>query len=76
MKRNYERLSKMKLRWKNVMTCTHSKLTNYYETGKCPSPYCTWTEIRCAKCKAYIVRCLCGFENNTSLIRKRGKNGL
>lgn len=50
------------MNWKKVNRCKHD-WTEYYDSGSCATPYCTWREIHCRKCRVYKVECKCGFES-------------
>ena len=54
--------------WNKVMTCKHKNTSDtYYEFGECTgTPHCSYSEVRCNDCKAYITTCDCGFENLVS----------
>lgn len=56
--------------------CDH-EFTDYHDSGECEgTPYCTWEEKRCKKCKKYFRDCGCHFHYEESgeplkRIRKR-----
>jgi len=45
--------------WDKVIKCDHKNHTKHYDFGSCPTPYCSWDEIRCADCGVYITKCGC-----------------
>jgi len=49
--------------WEKARKCEHEWYTNYIDSGKCETPYCSWWESHCKKCKVYEVKCGCGFMN-------------
>ena len=51
--------------WYKVSICKH-EWSNYHDSGTCDTPYCTWTEKRCIKCKVYIMDCGCRFMDRMS----------
>lgn len=50
------------MNWKNINKCQHEWGT-YYDSGHCATPYCTWEELRCLKCRVYHTRCMCHYED-------------
>ena len=71
--------------WDKVYACGSSEWGehvwdgDYYDHGTCGTPYCSWTERRCVRCKVYEVLCGCGFMNGLSgwpmkrLLKKEGR---
>lgn len=51
--------------WERVNSCKH-EWTDYWDSGACATPYCSWHEIHCRKCRVYKVECTCGFESGMS----------
>ena len=44
----------------------HSYDPDYSDSGNCDTPYCSWEEWYCNRCKQYIVECGCGYCNEMS----------
>lgn len=50
----------------NASKCQHVFNPDYSDGGSCGTPYCSWDEYRCTKCKAYIVSCKCNSTEDIS----------
>lgn len=53
------------MNWEKINNCEH-EWTDYYKTGPCDTPYCSYRELHCRKCGVYHTECGCGFENAMS----------
>jgi len=53
------------MEWDEIWKCEH-EWGNYFDMGRCGTPYCSWDEKRCIKCRVYETECGCGFENGLS----------
>ena len=48
-----------------VKICKHERLSiKYHRFGSCSSANCTWNEVRCVDCGAYLTSCSCGVCNS------------
>jgi len=53
--------------WEKVSKCKHkNESPTYYDSGNCWTPYCSWSETRCADCGVYIQTCDCQSSNGMS----------
>lgn len=71
------------MNWKKVDKCKHEWSPAYHDAGSCMTPYCSWYESHCLKCRVFSVECACGAENSLSgeprkkyMRRYRKKHGL
>jgi hypothetical protein len=53
------------MNWERVYKCGH-EWSDYFHSGQCGTPYCSWRESHCRKCGVYEVRCGCGYERSLS----------
>jgi len=51
--------------WDMVMKCEH-EYSDYFDSGRCETPYCEWEEVRCKKCYVYITKCKCHYYDGMS----------
>ena len=50
-----------------MLSCKHKNISGtYWEIYSCETPYCTATETYCLDCRAFIVKCGCGYNNGIS----------
>ena len=48
------------MNWDKINNCEH-EWNNYFDVGRCSTPYCSWSETHCKKCGVFEIKCGCGF---------------